>query len=181
MASLPAYLLWFSIGMALAVSSAELAGREHRSRWIRFVIEHPSICWALALAIYIGIALAPAFPRPSDGRQYTPLAFTAEHVLYAAVALLVVLPAVFDESAGGLPRRLLASRTLSGLGVISYGIFLWHYPLLKVIAASGLKKMVPGSPLLSLALFVLPVAIACGWLSYRVIERPAMRLAARRP
>jgi peptidoglycan/LPS O-acetylase OafA/YrhL len=81
----------------------------------------------------------------------------------------------------GRPWRVLASRTLTGLGVISNGILLWQCPLLKAIAASRLKNVVPGSPLLSLALFVLPMAIAYGWLSYRGIERPAMRLAAKRP
>ena len=38
--------------------------------------------------------------------------------------------------------------------------------------------LLEGSVTVLLALVLIPVAIACGWLSYRLIERPAMRLAA---
>jgi peptidoglycan/LPS O-acetylase OafA/YrhL len=91
-----------------------------------------------------------------------------------------MLPAVFGEGAGGLPRRILANRTLTWVGVISYGIFLWHPILLNRMPGWGLDRWIPGWPFLSLALVILPVSLACGWLSYRLVEQPAMRLARAR-
>ena len=45
-----------------------------------------------------------------------------------------MLPAVFGERAGGLPRRLLAAAPLAWLGVVSYGLFLWHLPVAQFLA-----------------------------------------------
>jgi peptidoglycan/LPS O-acetylase OafA/YrhL len=178
-AALPGYLAWFAAGMGLAVASVRLAGRERATRWTRFVMAHPDACWALALAIYLGIAFSTAFPRLFDGRAYTPLAHTVEHVLYAAVALLVMLPAVFGEAAGGSSRRLLASRSLSQLGVVSYGIFLWQVPLMDAFGKRGAMALIPGWPVPSLLIVAVPAVVACAWLSHRWIERPAMRLRSR--
>jgi len=178
-AVLPGMLAWFAAGMSLAVASVRHLGRERDTRWTRSVLEHPGACWTLAFAIYLGIAFAPAFPRPFTGREYTPLAHTVEHVLYAAVALLVMLPAVFGEAAGGGSRRFLASRTLAWIGAVSYGVFLWHQPLMVALDARGASRGIPGWPILALLLASLPLTFACAWLSYRLIERPALGLSAR--
>lgn len=178
--TLPGFLAWFAVGMSLAAASVWVAGREPQPRCIQLVVDHPGACWSLAFAIYLIVAFAPLFPRPFDGRQYTPLAHTVEHVLYAVVAFLVILPAVFGETADGWPRRVLASRVLTQIGVISYGIFLWHWALLIQLGKRGATNLVPGWPLLSLLLVVVPLTFACAWLSYRLIERPAMRLSRSR-
>jgi peptidoglycan/LPS O-acetylase OafA/YrhL len=174
--SLPGLLLWFSAGMALALASAACAGREHEVRALRFVATHPGACWTLAAALYALLCLTPGIPRALSGDAYTPVLRVAEHVIYAAVSLLVMLPAVFGSDAGGLPRRVLGARLLSRIGVVSYGVFLWHLPLIEEMQRRGLDGLVPGWPFLSLGVLILPVAIACGFLSYTLIERPAMQL-----
>jgi peptidoglycan/LPS O-acetylase OafA/YrhL len=103
----------------------------------------------------------------------------SEQVVFAVIAALMMAPAVFGEGAGGLPRRILASPLLTKLGVWSYGIFLWHHPLLGELPGLGADRLVPGSAFLSLTLVILPIAIACGWLSHRFVEAPAMRLGRR--
>ena len=177
--TLPSFLAWFATGMSTAVVSVWFAQREDGQRWTRYLNAHPTVCWILALAIYLGVAVTPAFPRPYDGRDYTPLANTVEHVLYTVIALLIMLPAIFGETAGGWPRRLLASRALTAIGVVSYGVFLWHWALLIVLSQRGALGLVPGWPLLSLLLVAVPLTFACAWLSYWLIERPALRLGAR--
>jgi peptidoglycan/LPS O-acetylase OafA/YrhL len=72
-----------------------------------------------------------------------------------------------------------AASAQTALGAISHGIFLWHGPLLNAMPGAGWDRWIPGSRFLSLAVAILPVAIACGWLSYRLVEQPAMRLARR--
>jgi peptidoglycan/LPS O-acetylase OafA/YrhL len=179
MSILPAYLLWFATGMGLAVAHTYAAGRDSHSRLLRMIVQHPGVCWALALALYVGIATSTVLPRLTPGAEATPLAHTVEHVLYCLVALLVMLPAVFGEQAGGFPRRVLANRILKGLGTISYGIFLWHSPLLRALLLKNVPPLIEisGLSLLSVLISILPATVVCGWLSYRLIERPAMRLA----
>ena len=177
--TLPGFLAWFALGMSLAAASVWVAGREPQPRWIQLVVDHPGACWSLALAVYLVVAFAPVFPRPLDGRQYSPLAHTVEHVLYAVVAFFVILPAVFGETAGGWPRRVLASRALTAIGVVSYGIFLWHWAFLIMLSQRGALGLVRGWPLLSLLLVAVPLTFAFAWLSWRVVERPALRLGAR--
>jgi peptidoglycan/LPS O-acetylase OafA/YrhL len=115
-------------------------------------------------------------PRALSSDPYSALQRVYEHVTYAAVSLLVMLPAVFGSDAGGLPRRVLGTRLLSRIGAVSYGVFLWHLPLIEEMQRRGLDGLVPGWPFLSLDLLILPVAIACGFLSYTLIERPAMQI-----
>jgi peptidoglycan/LPS O-acetylase OafA/YrhL len=70
----------------------------------------------------------------------------------------------------------LRARWLATLGLISYGVYLWHVPVLLALRDAG---MLPAGPLARLAL-ALPVALALGALSWRFVERPALRLGRRR-
>ena len=51
-----------------------------------------------------------------------------QHYLYGAVAVLLVLPAVFGPQERGTSRirAFLQTRVMVYLGTISYGIYLWH-------------------------------------------------------
>jgi peptidoglycan/LPS O-acetylase OafA/YrhL len=79
----------------------------------------------------------------------------------------------------GWPRRVLAFGPLVWVGLVSYGIYLWHWPLLSMARALGLATL-PGGVLVG---FVITPAIAAA--SYYMVERPARsairRRAARRP
>jgi peptidoglycan/LPS O-acetylase OafA/YrhL len=110
----------------------------------------------------------------------TVLAHSMEYILYAVIAFLVMLPAVFGENAGGFPRWVLANPFLLWIGKISYSIFLWHQPLLRVIAERGGGGIIPGAPYLSLTILIVPVSLGVGWLSYQLVERPSLRLKDRR-
>lgn len=177
--TLPCHLLWFAAGMALAVVSVSLAGRERSSGLTRLVVDHPSACWLLAAAIYSFVCLSPSFSLALRA-QYTTTADATQHLLYCLVALLIMLPAVFGEQTRGAPQRVLGSRALAALGAISYGVFLWHAPLLFAMSAYGVDRWLPNARFLSLAIAILPVAILLGWLSYRLIEQPMMRFGRGR-
>ena len=86
---------------------------------------------------------------------------------------------VFGDQSRGLTRRLLAARPRVALGVISYGVYLYHGPLLSWIVpfVGGHPwtwfggTAVPALTIGTLAL-TLPVAL----LSYRYVEAPFLRL-----
>jgi peptidoglycan/LPS O-acetylase OafA/YrhL len=73
----------------------------------------------------------------------------------------------------GWPRRLLSARPLVWVGLMSYGIYLWHWPLLSMA-----RTLRVDTPLGALVVgFAITPAIAA--LSHHLVERPA-RIAIRR-
>jgi peptidoglycan/LPS O-acetylase OafA/YrhL len=129
--------------------------------------------------LFTAVSLSPGFPRPFDTAPQPTIAYTAESLIYTSIAFFVMLPAVFGEHAGGLPRRLLRSRALSWIGKISYGIFLWHLPLLEALHVRFVSPLhLPMAQSFAvLTLLIVPLALLLGWLSWRWIEVPALRVA----
>jgi peptidoglycan/LPS O-acetylase OafA/YrhL len=171
---------WFAIGMALAVVSVDREGREDESAVLRAIVRRPWLPWAAALAVFAVLSTTLGLPR-GFYLVYTTGSYLGEHLLYALVAALVMLPAVFGDGAGGWPRRLLAHPVLAWLGLVSYGVFLVHTPFVLELDAAGAEGWIPGSGLLSLTAATLAVTIPLAALSFYGIERPAMRLRGGRP
>jgi peptidoglycan/LPS O-acetylase OafA/YrhL len=74
--------------------------------------------------------------------------------------------------------RLLESRALVAIGVVSYSLFLWHEPLVRFLRAHSLTLGGPGGLVGNLVV----VGIVAGVLSaltYRFVEAPALRHARR--
>lgn len=177
--SIFAHFLGFAAGLSLAVVSACLEGRAHRHWSTRWVVTHPTACWALAAGVFVAMSVSPHFPRPFSRAEHTTAAYIAEQILYVLMATLVMLPAVFAEEARSLPQRLLGSRWLTWIGRISYGVFLWHVSVLLVMKPLYGRGFAPVTALLvSLALAVPPVLLL-GWVSWRWVEEPALGLARR--
>ena len=89
------------------------------------------------------------------------------------IALLFVAPAVFPQ-ARSLTSRVLGWRVLAWLGLISYGIYLWHDPLLGKLLEHGAAGWWPDHafPVLMAATLVAGTAAAAG--SYYLVERPIL-------
>jgi peptidoglycan/LPS O-acetylase OafA/YrhL len=188
---------WFALGMALAVASVQAAGRERPSpaASIRFVTERSGICWFAALLCLLGVAavLHPgsllAIVRSLNTPQ--PVSRTiGAIVLSAALMTLLVGPAVFGEDAGGVPRAILRAAPLAWIGLVSYGIYLWHLPIAELLAlksdpqhfsASGLNLLgrVHGGTTVVLLLATLLASCAVAALSYYGLELPFLRRKER--
>jgi peptidoglycan/LPS O-acetylase OafA/YrhL len=81
-----------------------------------------------------------------------------------AVALFAVL------SGESLLTRALRWRPLVAVGVVSYGVYLWHLPIFDLVARYGDDWPVVGRLVVAGGL-----TAAFTWLSWRVIERPFLR------
>ncbi len=151
----------FALGMALAVVS--VAGRGPRPR--------PALMWALGLGCLV-VAAAIAGPDPAFvlTAQVPAGEALAVRALGLATAVFLLLPAMFG---GGVPGRLLA-----WLGAISYGIFLWHYPIVQRVTVGPDMEGFPGGNGWRIAAIAVPIAIACAALSYYGLERPLLRRRA---
>jgi len=170
---------WFAYGMILAVLSVAWHGREADSRALRVIVRRPWVPWLAAAVVYWFMSTQMSLSR-GFFIVYTNWNYFGEHACYALCAFLLLLPAVFGDWAGGWPRRLLALRPLPWLGLVSYGIFLWHAPLMLKLNGHGAQGWIPGSGFLSLLLVTAAVTIPIAAASYYFVERPALRFKDRR-
>jgi peptidoglycan/LPS O-acetylase OafA/YrhL len=171
---LPAYLDLFALGMLLAVLSSWLAHRRAEPRWLWHPVM-PWVSWAAAAGAlwwvsHLGISRLPLQHNP-PGRGM------AQELLYGLFALLVLAPAVFGPQDRGLIRRALASPPVAALGVVSYGVYLWHQAWVTMFLRwyHDFLRAPPGT----MFAVVAGLAIASASASYLVVERPLLGLKYR--
>jgi peptidoglycan/LPS O-acetylase OafA/YrhL len=170
-ASFAANFAWFAAGMVLALASAlhgeRLAGTARWwswGGWIAALLAFVVMCKGLGLS-----------PDPYTERD-TAAQVLAIYGLSAVVALGLAMPAVCERRPLTAPGRLLAARPLAWLGLVSYGIYLYHQPLMRWLHA---RASIHGRPLLNcvwLASAGLLLALSAAALSYYLIERPVLRM-----
>jgi peptidoglycan/LPS O-acetylase OafA/YrhL len=175
--TLPNFLDQFAIGMALAVLTAhwERAGRVPRAAEI--LRRHDWLPWLGAAVAFWAVSTQIGFTGDFLQQQSRPM-FVGRHELYTLVGLGVVLPAIFAVPGRGVAGRILATRVLGYLGLISFAMYLYHLAVLQQLdrwlgepmdAVLGVRLVTYGG-----LGFVITVAIAS--LSYYLVERPALRL-----
>lgn len=172
---------WFALGMVLAVLSVRVQERGSAPRPLRWIGEHPTLCWVVALSLYALAALVLIDPVPTlAGRVVTRAQYLTQYFLFGVIALFLLLPAVFGDNHSGLPRRVLGHPVIAWLGLISYGIFLWHFPILEALLHGGIVNWWPAHAYLVTAATTFAITIVCASISYYALERPLMRLKNRR-
>ncbi|CDF94312.1 MULTISPECIES: acyltransferase family protein [unclassified Pseudomonas] len=92
-------------------------------------------------------------------------------------ALMPCLGAALLILAGsaGVQSRLLNNRPMVFIGLISYSLYLWHWPLIAYLNYLGIAITLP------VGISLLGVSIALSWCSWRYIERPFRRTGAQLP
>jgi peptidoglycan/LPS O-acetylase OafA/YrhL len=174
---LPGTIDWFALGMLLATLSAAPAGctalrrtRETLSQWAG----SPELCWMLALLLYWFLTLPLAGPIdlavPSAGEHL------AKNLLQAAVVFFLMLPLTLGD--GGVIGRVLGSRVARFLGQISYGVYLWHLPVL-LFLHRALDIPIWQGHFWKMLVLTAGVSSVLGTLSWYLLERPLLRRYSR--
>ena len=171
---LPGNLDLFGLGMMLGVLSAWWHHRDAEPK----LFSHrafPWVSWALALYCFwqvsnLGLPVLPV---------YTPSTIEIlRQTLYGLFGLFLLAPAVFGPQHQGLIRRFLQLWPMAALGVISYGIYLWHETFIYQWLNWGHFRLFDINDALFFSL-VLGSAIAAATLSYFILEKPVLRLKSR--
>jgi peptidoglycan/LPS O-acetylase OafA/YrhL len=173
---LPAWADMFALGMGLAAVSAYCQRVGRQPRWSSLPMADVA-CWVAAALVYVVFAVGVGLSRDPlyVGSVATEL---AGHALYGLFALLLLLPAVFGQQQRGPVRRVLTLRPVAFLGLISYGLYLWHqFVVLQLLKHTGWRLFdVPYWQFLPVALFG---AAALSAVTYYVVERPGIALGHR--
>jgi peptidoglycan/LPS O-acetylase OafA/YrhL len=173
--------------MALAVASAWWATHGREPRWIRHRAL-PWASWAAALVAFWVVAAQLDLsknPAPFDfsgGQQL------GQQLCYTLVGFFLVVPAALAPLSPSGVRSFLAWGPIAWLGVISYGIYLWHVALLDVflvwddtpLNVFAVPELSTGRAL-AMLVFALVGTIAVAAASWYFVERPILGLKQRHP
>jgi peptidoglycan/LPS O-acetylase OafA/YrhL len=172
--SLPAYLDQFALGMGIAVATVSARG---------FRLRRPVLAWGIALlafwAVSVEIGIGKALFEPYDRWQYM-----ARHALYAVIGVSLVAAAVAATPGRGVVGRVLGNRLAAWLGLVSYGIYLWHVTVLQGLEKLGLQRSLHFHPFIVVTAITLLATCAIAAASWYGAERPILRSGSgpwRRP
>jgi peptidoglycan/LPS O-acetylase OafA/YrhL len=171
---LPQHLGAFALGMLLAVlishpwddgAAARLA-RIGRPAWM---------WWTGALLALFAIPVVFRLDPLADPSAVQSIGLNGCQMI---VGICIVTPVVLGPQEHGLIRRVLRSRPAVYLGLVSYGIYLWHWYLLRIAADWLGWPLYAGNWVVVLGL-ALPVVIFAASASWVALERPVLALAHR--
>lgn len=139
----------------LLVGSALAYGALHGERWARSGNAALMEARSLAGATLITVGLATVT---------VDRAFPGWWALLPTVGTALIISA---GSTAWLNRRVLSNRLLVWFGLISYPLYLWHWPLL-----SFAQIIQNGLPSRTVRLVAVAAAIALAWATYELVEKP---------
>ena len=144
------------IGAMLAIL---LAGRE-----LNVVHTHRRVLHVGAIAAACALAYIWTTTSETDGWQYRG------GFALAAVLVAVVIASVTSPGDTGPLGKLLSSAPLRTIGIMSYGLYLWHWPIYVYLSED--RTGLDHTPLL---LARLAVTFAAAGASFMLVERPIRR------
>ena len=109
---------------------------------------------------WLGVALIGIGAFAFDRRS----AFPGWWALLPAAGALLVVDAGRDA---WLNRRVLSQRAIVGIGLMSFPLYLWHWPLL-----SFLRIVDAMTPPVTSRVAAIAISVGLAWATYRVVERP---------
>ncbi len=165
--SLPAYLDQFALGMGLAILS--LKPRD---------VKYPVLLWGVAAVAFwlvsVKIGIGRALFEPYDRWQYM-----GRHLLYAVIGGSLVAAAVLATPRRGVVGRVLGNPVAAWLGLISYGLYLWHVTVLQSLEDLGFQRSLHFHPFIVVTLVTLVLTSAVSAASWYLAERPLLRFGTR--
>jgi peptidoglycan/LPS O-acetylase OafA/YrhL len=173
LSSLPAYADHFALGMGLAVLSVVVQASEREPGFVRVIDRHPWLPWLGAALAFVAVSKWIGMEGNPTERM-SPSQYFARHALFGVVAFGLLLPAVFGDVRRGLVRRFMANRALLHVGMVSYGLYLWHLAIVIQLVRWDYGSVEILHPWVTWLLPTVLGGVLAGSLSYYLVERPAL-------
>jgi peptidoglycan/LPS O-acetylase OafA/YrhL len=180
----PGFLGVMAIGMMFGAMNAyhDVTGK---LPWLyRVGAKAPLAWWAGAFAIYAINCWRP-FDKAGSG-DYPPMGQAVfDHFMFVGWGVLVMIPLISPTARSRIIEAVLGNKVAVFLGRISYGVYLWHFPMLYF--AFGAGSLFGTAPMLMpggkngfvLLVEVLVGTVILATLTYYLVERPVGRLGGR--
>jgi peptidoglycan/LPS O-acetylase OafA/YrhL len=160
--TLPSFFYLFVCGMLLALLSVEAERLPSTSRRLGGVARY---AWGLAAVLF---CIQNWVIRDLG-------ASLATDVTDAVIATLVMTPAVFGESATRV-RRFLGHPAVMWVGLVSYGLYLWHPQVVSAAYSAGIGDHFTGLGYFPFVAFIFVATATVAGCTYYAIERPVLKL-----
>jgi peptidoglycan/LPS O-acetylase OafA/YrhL len=170
--------------MAIAASAWRVFNAHLGLSWdlvyFRFDTRLSGLFFGSAVAAALRAGFRPNLPRWAGLFLLSPLALNS--LSYGDPVMLTWPPLIVELATvlvilmvlqGGMVASALSQRSLTWLGPLSYGIYLWHYPIISMLRDEmhwTLTILVGGG-----------MSTALAWLSFHTIERWARRYRSAQP
>jgi peptidoglycan/LPS O-acetylase OafA/YrhL len=177
---LPAQLDLFAMGMALAVLRTWQQRRDAPTAALDAAGRRPWLWWGSAFVLFTVVTYWAGLPHGLV--QVFGHEAYIKQLLYGLCALCLIVPAVFGPQDRGGIRRFLRLPPIVYVGVVSYGVYLWHQAFIKKVHQWGGWAPKAGEPALATfrgsfsitVIVALALSIAVASVSWYLVERPLL-------
>jgi peptidoglycan/LPS O-acetylase OafA/YrhL len=167
----------FVPGMALALALEWSRRRDEPLRLLEAPRRHPLVSWAVALvglwAVSTQLNLGVQVGASESGQAM------AKELLYGLVGFALLLPVALAGATLPKSLRWLGTRLMVLLGVLSYGIYLWHEGVIDLYRENRNEPPLHGW-FAGILVVTVVASVAVAGISYLVVERPALSLKDKR-
>jgi peptidoglycan/LPS O-acetylase OafA/YrhL len=169
---LPSMLSMFCPGILAAIAVVRWREQGRPPRWFELVCTHRRLA-LLSVVACCALGVLGIF-QLLDTQVYD----LSRQAFAVGFGIVVMLALTRPDVSGVL------GRVFGFLGLISYGIYLWHAAIRQIIYRHGIEGWVPMPRMGAVTfvvhlLYLLALTLPVAWLSWVLVERPAIRWAKR--
>ncbi|MBK8337377.1 MAG: acyltransferase [Sterolibacteriaceae bacterium] len=167
---LPGSMDSFGFGMLASILHVK---RKTMLVWLR----RPA-CLELATLLGVAVLVGAIYWLHYGGKGYwsnTPIFYLWTPALSLGITAIVLA----GTGGGRIASLLFANRFMVYAGLVSYSVYLWHFPILVWMKSQPFVQSVADHRLAVLLLAGMPTTLAVASISYLLVERPCLRLRLR--
>lgn len=169
----------FAVGMLIAVVYLSIKNSPRKDYYVRVMRRLLAAFLIFAIALYVYSAV-PDYSWPLIPSLFHTLPWLNEFGYVLSYGYLVAL-ALFYSPDGWL-ARVFSWTPLRWIGLISYSLYIWHRPLIQIIAANlgpALKRLPPVLTISMFWMIAFTVSVVFCFFLFVLIEKPGMRLGEK--